>query len=70
MRRLALVAAAVAVCALGWPSAAYADAQLAVSGVRQEAGFVEFYLAGHDLPATGGLTTSSLAVTTGPMKLA
>jgi tight adherence protein B len=69
VRRLAFVAAAAAVCAFGWPCAAYADPQLAVSGVRQETGFVEFYLSGHDLPAAGGLTTNSITVTTGSTKL-
>ena len=69
MRRLVLAAAAVAVGALGWPSAAYADPQLSISGVRQETGFVEFYLSGRDLPATGTLDEASVAVTTGAIKL-
>jgi len=69
VRRLVLAAAAVAVGALGWPSAAYADPQLSISGVRQETGFVEFYLSGRDLPATGTLDEASVAVTTGAIKL-
>jgi tight adherence protein B len=69
VRRLAFVAAAVAACTLGLPSAAYADAQLSISSVRQEAGFVEFYLSGHDLPATGPLTADSITVTSGSTKL-
>lgn len=69
MRRLAFVAATVAACALGMPSAAYADAQLSISGLRQEAGFVEFYLSGHDLPATGPLTGDSIAVMSGSTTL-
>jgi tight adherence protein B len=70
MRRIALFAAVAAVCAFGWPSAAYADPQLSVSGVRQEAGFVEFYLSGRDLPAAGPLNGENIAVSTGATKLA
>lgn len=69
MRRAALLATAAGILALGWPSAAYADPQLAISGVRQEAGFVEFYLTGHDLPATGKLDAGTIAVTSGTTKL-
>jgi Flp pilus assembly protein TadB/uncharacterized protein YegL len=69
VRRIGIVAAAAAVCALGWPSVAYADPQLSISGVRQEAGIVEFYLSGHDLPATGQLTSDTIAVTVGSTKL-
>lgn len=69
MRRLALAAAALALAALGFPAPAYADPQLAVSGVRQEAGFVEFYLTGHDLPAVGEFDADSISVTAGTVKL-
>lgn len=70
MRRSAFVAAvAVVAGALGWPSAAQADPQLSISGLRQEPGFVEFYLSGHDLPATGILDDDSVAVTVGSTKL-
>jgi tight adherence protein B len=67
VRRVA--AAAVALAALGFPAPAYADPQLAVSGVRQEAGYVEFYLTGHDLPAVGELDADSISVTAGTAKL-
>jgi tight adherence protein B len=69
VRRIALFAAVAAVWAFGWPSAAYAAPQLSVSGVRQEVGFVEFYLSGRDLPAAGPLNAENIAVSTGTTKL-
>jgi len=64
MRRFAILTSAAAMLALLWPAtAATAEPRLSASSVRQEAGFVEFYLSGSELPAGGALDQSSLTAT-------
>jgi len=70
MRRLAFVAGAVAAVLSVWPAtAAQADPRLTISSVRQEAGFVEFYLSGTELPAQGRLDASTLTASVGGQTL-
>ncbi|NUR71213.1 MAG: VWA domain-containing protein [Hamadaea sp.] len=62
MRRLALVAIGLtAVLTLLTAGPAYADPRLSASSVRQEAGLVEFYLTGSDLPSGNALSQGTLS---------
>ncbi|WP_169734181.1 type II secretion system F family protein [Hamadaea tsunoensis] len=70
MRRTSLVLAAVAAGALAWPSPAAADPGLSVSSVRQEPGFVEFFLSGRELPDGATLSDKSIQVLASDQKLA
>lgn len=67
-RRAALVVAA-STAVLSLPTAASADPALSVSGIRQEAGLVEFYLSGSGLPGNSLISTQNLRVTAGEQKL-
>lgn len=62
----ALPAAAALLLTLGAPAAA-AEPALSVSGLRQEAGLVEFYLSAVDLPA--GRTLDDVGVAAGDRSL-
>lgn len=70
MRRFLFVAAAtVALTVLGPASIASAEPHLTVSALRQEAGYVEFYLSGIDLPAGNSLSAQALTATVNDRKL-
>ncbi|NUT37958.1 MAG: VWA domain-containing protein [Hamadaea sp.] len=62
MRRYLVPAVTVVAAVLALPGSASADPRLTVSSLRQEAGFVEFYLSGQDLP-DGGLSQQTIKVT-------
>lgn len=54
---------------LGSPTAALAEGSLSVTGIRQEAGLVEFYLSGSGLPSGTSLKPDSINVAAGDTQL-
>jgi len=71
IRRATTIASALIALAIYWPpAAASAEPHLTVSSIRQEAGLVEFYLSGIDLPAGAALDGQRLSASVDGQDLA